>query len=107
MLKLRELIELLHRARVEFVIVGGIAARLNGSSLPTEDLDVCCRMSEENMARVIEVFHHIDPVIRGDPRNLKPPMEPERLLRCTTLIMVTKLGQFDLIADVQPIGTYE
>src|SRR5690242_11155700 len=103
MLKLIELLETLHLAGVEFVIVGGIAARLNGSTLPTEDLDVCCRMTEANMERVGRVLQTIESIIRGDPRNLKPPTDPKRLLQCTTLIMVTKFGNFDLIADVQPI----
>src|SRR5437879_2726851 len=39
-LKLREILEKLHEQRVEFVIVGGVAASLNGSPLLTEDLDV-------------------------------------------------------------------
>jgi hypothetical protein len=50
MLRLRELLDRLHGEDVKFVIVGGVAALLNGSTLPTKDLDVCCDMSEENMA---------------------------------------------------------
>ena len=63
--KLRELLEGLHAAGVEFVIVGGIAARLNGSTLPTDDLGVCCNMTEENMRRLAAA---IEPLSQSPPR---------------------------------------
>src|SRR6185295_1660958 len=96
-LELRELIERLHAASVEFIVVGGVAARLNGSTHPTEDLDVCCAMTEENMARFIEVIRPLDPIIRGDPRKLKPPLDPKQLVKFNMLIMRTSLGDFDLV----------
>jgi hypothetical protein len=59
MVKLRELLSRLHAARVEFVVVvGGVAARVNGSTLLTEDLDVCCNMAEANMSRLVEAIDH-------------------------------------------------
>lgn len=106
-LKLRELIERLHTAGVEFVVVGGIAARFNGSTLTTDDLDVCCRMTEENMARFIEVIRPLNPKVRGDPRNLTPPLDPKLLATINMLILVTSLGHFDLVPELPPIGRYE
>src|SRR5947208_16792088 len=55
-LKLGEMLDKLHEQEVEFVIVGGVAASLNGSELYTGDLDVCCRMTEQNMARFANVL---------------------------------------------------
>ncbi|MGB7159374.1 MAG: hypothetical protein WBD40_15005 [Tepidisphaeraceae bacterium] len=107
MLKLRELLERLHAADVEFVIVGGVAARVNGSTLPTEDLDVCCDMSEKNMTRFVAAIAPIHPVVRGDPRKLKVPLNPSLLARVNTLIMTTSLGDFDLLSEVEPIGRYD
>lgn len=105
MLKLRELLERLHAADVEFVIVGGVAARVNGSTLPTEDLDVCCDMSEENMIRFVAAIAPLNPTVRGDPR--KVPLNPALLTRVNTLIMTTSLGAFDLLSEVEPIGRYD
>jgi hypothetical protein len=107
MLKLRELLERLHAAGVEFVIVGGVAARVNGSTLPTEDLDVCCEMSQENMTRFVAAIAPLNPMVRGDPRKLKVPLDPALLTRVDTLIMTTSLGAFDLLAAVEPIGRYD
>lgn len=107
MLNLREILERLHAAGVEFVIVGGVAARVNGSTLPTEDLDVCCDMSEENMTRFVDAIAPLNPIVRGDPRKLKVPLNPALLTRVNTLIMTTDLGAFDLLSEVEPIGRYD
>jgi hypothetical protein len=106
-LRLKELLERLHAERVDFVIVGGVAALLNGSTLPTEDLDVCCEMSEANMQRLVAAIGSLNPVVRGDPRKLKVPLDPKLLTRVDTLIMRTPLGDLDLLSEVQPIGRYD
>jgi len=106
-LQLRELLERLHNEGVEFIIIGGVAAWLNGSTLGTQDLDVCCRMTEENMARFIEVIRALNPVVRGDPRKIRPPLDPKQLVKFNMLIMETTLGDFDLVPEVQPIGRYD
>jgi hypothetical protein len=106
-LKLRPLLDALHTAKVEFVIVGGVAAWLNGSSLGTNDLDICCRMTEENMARFVEAIRPLNPKVRGDPRNLTPPLDPKFLATFNMLILVTNFGYFDLVPELPPIGRYD
>jgi hypothetical protein len=44
------LIERLIQHRVEFVIVGGVAATLQGAELPTTDLDVMYSRDRQNLA---------------------------------------------------------
>jgi hypothetical protein len=38
---------------IEFVIVGGFAATLHGSSLLTRDLDVCAVLTAENLGKLL------------------------------------------------------
>jgi hypothetical protein len=106
-LKLREILESLREQRVEFVIVGGVAASLTGSPILTEDLDVCCRMTEENMARFAAAIRPMKPKVRGDDRNLTPPMDPRVLAKFNMLIMRTIYGDFDLVPEVVGIGRYD
>ncbi len=80
---------------------------LNGSTLPTKDLDVCCDMSEQNMTRFVAAIAPLNPIVRGDPRKLKVPLNPSLLTRVNMLIMTTNLGDFDLLAEVEPIGRYD
>jgi len=46
------LLQRLCDAGVDFVIVGGFAATLHGSSLVTRDLDVCAILSSENVEKL-------------------------------------------------------
>ena len=105
-LKLREILELLQREGVEFVIVGGVAAWLNGSELPTRDLDVCCRMTEENMSRFANAIRAMDARLR-DPRKIAPPFDTATLVKLKMLLLRTPLGDFDLVPEVLAVGKYD
>ena len=87
--------------------MGGIAAWLHGSELLTRDLDVCCRMTEENMARFASAIRTMNAKVRGDPRNLRPPLDPKILAQLNMLILRTALGDFDLVPEVLAVGRYD
>jgi hypothetical protein len=59
------LLQRLCDAGVDFVIVGGFAATLHGSSLVTRDLDVCAILSSENVEKLRAALR--DPQ-KGAPR---------------------------------------
>jgi len=52
MSELTQITKRLAAAEVRFVVVGGLASTLHGSSLLTRDVDVACEMSPENLLRV-------------------------------------------------------
>jgi molybdopterin-guanine dinucleotide biosynthesis protein len=54
--QLHQLIQRLSDAEIDFVIVGGFAGMLHGSSLVTRDLDVCAVLSRENVAKLRDVL---------------------------------------------------
>ena len=53
-------VDTLNRHRVEYVMIGGIAALLHGSSRATYDLDVLARGSLENLERLAAALTSID-----------------------------------------------
>jgi hypothetical protein len=56
---------------VEFIIVGGVAAVLQGVPITTTDLDIVHRRTPENVACLLEVLLKLDATIRrfrGDAR---------------------------------------
>ena len=57
MLRFRELLTRLINHEVEFILVGGMAAAVHGSSLLTQDIDILCRMDRENITRL---WHSLD-----------------------------------------------
>jgi hypothetical protein len=63
--KVKELLSRLKKYRVRFVIIGGQAAVLQGSSYLTADIDICYdrnRKNLENIVKALSVFH---PHLRG------------------------------------------
>lgn len=52
MINLRQTIGLFGDNEIEFVIVGGIAVTLHGSSYLTADLDLCYDRSKDNLERI-------------------------------------------------------
>ena len=52
MADLNQLLRRLCDAEIEFVIVGGFAAVLHGSTLVTRDLDVCTVLTDANVERL-------------------------------------------------------
>jgi hypothetical protein len=106
MVQIRELLSKLSSTGVEYVIVGGVAASLHGSTLFTDDLDVCCPMTEENMSRLIAALEPLNPVLR-DPRKIPLPRRPSLLAQCRTLLLTTDMGKFDVLPEITGIGDYD
>jgi hypothetical protein len=105
MVLIRELIARLNAARVEYVIIGGVAARLHGSPMVTEDLDVCCSMTEQNMARLLDAIGPLNPVW-FDPRRIPLPRDPAELAKFHTMLLLTTAGRFDVLREVEPIDDF-
>ncbi|MGH7214283.1 MAG: hypothetical protein ACREIT_05925 [Tepidisphaeraceae bacterium] len=107
MVYIRELLQRLTDAGVEFVVVGGVAASLHGSSLSTEDLDVCIPTTEENVRRVLGALADVEPRLRMLPARPPLPDDVEKLRGVKNLYLITKLGQIDLLGELPPLGSYQ
>jgi hypothetical protein len=107
MVQIRELLSRLRSNGVEYIIVGGVAARLHGSTLPTQDLDICCRMSPENMQRLLHAIGDLRPIFCFDPRRLPLPTDASELARFNTLLLTTDLGRLDVLREITGVGDFE
>jgi hypothetical protein len=67
---LNRLLQRLCDAEIEFVIVGGFAAMLHGSTLLTRDLDVCALLSSANVEKLREILRDLHPTHRLTPQRL-------------------------------------
>jgi len=104
---LQRLLQTLDEAGVDFVLVGGYAAMLHGSSLLTRDLDVCAVLSPGNIEKLREAFRDFHPVHR-----LSAPLrsfldEPDRGVALDNLYLNTDLGTLDMLGRITGVGTYE
>jgi hypothetical protein len=73
---LADLIRILAKHEVEFIIVGGMAAVLRGTPVNTFDLDVVYERSATNIERLLQALDELDAVVRDDPRKLR--LKPRR-----------------------------
>jgi hypothetical protein len=70
----------LHGAGVRFIVVGGAAAQLHGSTLGTLDLDIVHQRNPANVAALLDVLNRLDAFHRYDltNRRLRPTEEQRR-----------------------------
>ena len=92
-----EILRLLARSEVEFIVVGMTAGVLQGAPATTLDVDVVHRRSPENVARLLGALRQIAAVYRHDARGLGPSeshlMSPGHQLLRTSLGTSTAWGR--------------
>jgi hypothetical protein len=106
MTDLLKLINLLQECHAKFVIVGGFAALAHGGSMVTEDMDVCCEFSPENLFRIQEAFVSIHAVHRMTPQRLPLQLDERNVAGLKNLYLATDLGQIDLLGRISGVGDF-
>ncbi|HEY7302557.1 MAG TPA: hypothetical protein VH601_00470 [Bryobacteraceae bacterium] len=96
--------ESLSEAGIHFILVGGLAAVLNGAPIQTYDVDIVYSLDPQNIDCLLTALQSLDAVFR---------MQPERRLRATKghlsggghLNLLTRCGPLDLLARIgQDLG---
>ena len=90
---------------VEFVVIGGVAARLRGAPILTQDLDVTPRSTRSNLERVAAALTDLAAQLRTvtNPEGVDFPHDPTLLAAANTWTLTTRLGDLDLVFE--PAGT--
>jgi hypothetical protein len=103
---LTTLLERLLAANVEFVLVGGLAAVVQGAPLTTFDVDVVHRRTEENVDRLLAFLASIGARYRNRP---DPPLPPNRsaLLGPGHSLFMTDLGPLDALGAIEGGADYD
>ncbi|HYF34853.1 MAG TPA: hypothetical protein VD994_06130 [Prosthecobacter sp.] len=106
MQQLNQLLARLIASEVEFVLVGGLAAAIHGSSLNTRDVDICIELSPENLMRIQTAFADLHPVHRSRP-DIPLNLTPEDCPQFKNLYLKTDLGIVDCLGEVLGVGKYD
>ena len=99
--------EHLARHGVEFMVIGGQAAVLHGSPLPSFDIDLCYRRTSENLRRLSLALLEMHPTLRGAPPDLPFRLDAESLALGCNFTFNTDQGPLDLLGWVEPFGAFE
>jgi hypothetical protein len=94
-------------ARVNFIIVGGVAATVHGSARLTRDVDVVYARSPENMRRLVDALAPHDPYLRGAPQGLPFLWDFNTIQRGLNFTLTTRLGDLDLLGELTGGGGFE
>lgn len=101
-----QLLKALVENQVKFIVVGAYAAIMQGSTLRTDDLDLCFERTPENYQRIIRAIAPFNPRLRGVPQNLKAPFDEHALAHGTNFTLTTDLGSLDLLGEMSGVGGY-
>ncbi|MBI4814818.1 MAG: hypothetical protein HY791_01090 [Deltaproteobacteria bacterium] len=99
------LLRVLEAHEVEFIVVGGVSAVLNGAPISTIDLDIVHRRTPENVRRLVAALGELNAVFRSDPRGLRPT--EAALMGLGHQLLTTKFGVLDVLGSVEAGTTYE
>ena len=95
----------LHEYGVQFVVIGGYAAVVQGSPFPTSDVDVTPETSEENLQRLSDALRALDARARlpGEPAGLAFGHDATSLAAAIFWNLTTRYGDLDI--SFVPAGT--
>lgn len=103
-----ELVRVLDRHAVRYVLIGGVAARLHGSPSLTEDLDVTPEPSDENLRRLAAALQDLSARLAapGVEQGLAVPLD-ERTFNSPVMGFVTRAGHIDVVLEPAGLGGFE
>jgi predicted nucleotidyltransferase len=104
---LSQLLQRLADSRVDFVVVGGFAGVLHGSSLVTRDLDICAVLTPDNIESLRETLKDLNPRHRMTPQNFSFLQIPKPGESVKNLYLQTDWGVVDILSSITGLGDFE
>jgi len=102
----RAILEVLAQHKVDFVIVGGVAAALHGAPVATFDLDIVHSREGSNVDRLVSALRELGAYYRERPELRKPP-DHEYLKGPGHHLLMTDAGPLDVLGAVATGDTYD
>lgn len=101
------LLRLLTEHRVRFVLIGGWAAKLQGSPTVTADIDICYARDHENLERLSSALDGLDVRLREVEADLPFVLDARSLRAGDSFTLTSSIGDIDLIATPAGSGGFE
>ncbi|OGQ05331.1 MAG: hypothetical protein A3F82_01055 [Deltaproteobacteria bacterium RIFCSPLOWO2_12_FULL_44_12] len=108
MIQFEKLIQSLSQFQARYVIIGGLAAVIHGSSYITNDLDICYERTNENFDALVKALGSFKPRLRGPQDKAIPFLfDHQTLKNGMNFTLKTTLGDIDLLGEVSGVGAYQ
>lgn len=93
----------LAKHQVRFVLIGGLGARLHGSTTVTNDVDICYDRDPENLERLADTLRRLHARLRGVDDEVPFMLDAKSLEAGDHFTFVTDTGSLDILGS--PAGT--
>lgn len=100
-----EQLTVLVRHRVDFIVVGGVAAVFEGAPIVTLDLDIVYEPSAQNNSRLAAALEELKALYK-DPAGRRIVPNVEKLATIRTHLLLTDLGGLDVLRTIGDGMTY-
>ncbi|MGH9424151.1 MAG: nucleotidyltransferase [Thermoanaerobaculia bacterium] len=97
----------LEESRIEFVVVGGLAAAAHGSRRLTDDVDICYATTPMNLNSLSALLSTWKAYPRGIEKGLPFFMDEQQFRTTPLMTLVTTQGMIDVLDVVKGVGDYE
>jgi predicted nucleotidyltransferase len=105
-INLGDLIEGLSEAGIEFIIVGGLAAVIQGAPITTIDLDIVHHQKKDNILKLLNFLKQIDAHYRRPDDKIIEPEEQDIAAKGHVLLS-TNFGPLDVLAFIENGYSYQ
>ena len=102
-----DLLKRLINHKVDFVIVGSYAGVVHGCTYVTQDIDICCNFSAENLLALQKAISDLHPVHRMTPQRQQLNLTEENCAQFKNLYLDTDWGQLDCLSFINGLGHFQ
>jgi len=103
----RPILGVLARHQVRFVVIGGVAASLQGSTTITNDFDICYSRDPDNLERLAAALAEVGATLRGAREPVAFRLDARTLKAGLNFTFDTKYGPFDCLGEASGSFDYE
>jgi hypothetical protein len=102
-----EVIRLLGRHEVRYVLIGGLAAITHGAGVVTQDVDVCYARDPGNLERLTDALREVHADLRGAAPGLPFRLDAKTLARGDSFTFTTDVGWVDILPTPSGVDGYD
>lgn len=103
---LSSLLEALSAAGVRFILVGGLAAVVQGAPVTTMDIDIVHERTRENISKLLAFLRSVEAIHRPPDNKIIEPKEQD-ISGTGHALFTTRLGPLDVLGAIEGEKTYE
>jgi hypothetical protein len=101
----QRILDLLDQRGVEYVVVGGVAAVLQGAPITTFDIDMLVKLDDENADKLVDVLTELEAKFREQP--LADAPSKQDILAGGHPLLLTNSGPMDVLGFIGDQQKYE